>query len=167
MTDIDVSKAEPTTTDSVADEITNNEPTTTNNSEEKLTKTQLKKKRKLENIMKTRVEKRKKEREAKKQKRLANKQNADENEAKVTRNSLKKNLMANSTNKLRVVIDCSFENLMSDNDISHLCKQLQFCYAANRRLKSPLQFHVTDYNSKLKAMLDKQGGSNWVNKVFF
>ena len=135
--------------------------------EKTLTKTQLKKKKKLENIMKIRIEKRKKERESKKLKRILKKQNQEENgisnnsELVISRKTLKKNMMINSTNKLRIVVDCSFENLMQDNDISHLCKQLQFCYAANRRLKSPLQFYITDYKSKLKTMLDKMGGSYW------
>jgi tRNA (guanine9-N1)-methyltransferase len=130
--------------------------------EKSLTKTQLKRKKKLENILKIRIEKRKKERENKKLKRSLKKQYPVENEEiAISRKSLKKNIMINSTNKLRIIVDCSFEQLMQDNDISHLCKQLQFCYAANRRLKSPLQFYITDYKSKLKTMLDRMGGSNW------
>ena len=83
-----------------------------------LTKTQLKKKNKLEKIMKIRIEKRKKEREAKKLKRVLKKQNLEENtnEIVVSRKALKKNVMSNSSNKLRIVIDCSFENLMQVNN---------------------------------------------------
>lgn len=128
-----------------------------------ISKNQLKRIKKYELIVKTRAEKRKQEREKKKLKRLAKKEALTEAniEPVVTRNVLKKNLMANSTNKLRIVVDCSFESYMSENDTSHLCKQLQFCYASNRRLTAPLQFYITDYKSQVKEMLDKMGGSNW------
>ena len=57
----------------------------------------------------------------------------------IKRKSLKKNLMSQSKNKLRICIDCSFENLMGFSDIRHLGKQLGFCYGSNRRMESPLQ----------------------------
>ncbi len=62
----------------------------------------------IENILKIRIEKRKKERENKKLKRSLKKQNPVENEEiAISRKSLKKNIMINSTNKFRIVVDCS------------------------------------------------------------
>ncbi len=69
--------------------------------------------------------------------------------------------MANSKCKLRIVIDCSFEDLMSDSDIHHLGKQLSYSYAKNRRMESPLQFYVTSCFNKTSDLLEKSGLSNW------
>jgi tRNA (guanine9-N1)-methyltransferase len=119
--------------------------------EAKLSKHQMKRKAKLESILKNRSEKRRLERERNKLKRKLKRATEPQSESykdelKQTRKSLKKNLMINSTNKLRICIDCSFESLMSVSDLNHLSKQIAFCYAANRRLKQPLQFYMTDYN---------------------
>jgi hypothetical protein len=133
--------------------------------ETRISKHQMKRKAKLEAILKNRAEKRKIERERNKLKRKmkqaaaaaaaassatvsAESQTtpyAENTELKQTRKSLKKNKMCDSANKLKVCIDCSFESLMSISDLNHLSKQIAFCYAANRRLKQPLQFYMTDY----------------------
>ncbi|XP_064402238.1 tRNA methyltransferase 10 homolog A-like isoform X3 [Halichondria panicea] len=42
---------------------------------------------------------------------------------------------------VRVAVDCSFEQLMSAKDQLKLIKQLQRCYAANRRSVAPFQIH--------------------------
>ena len=100
-----------------------------------LSKNQLKKLKRQENALKNRAEKRKKEREQRKLKRkngLAVIEKPNGQVVEIRRKALKKNLMSNSTNKLRVVIDCSFDELMSPGDINHLGKQLNYCYAANR-----------------------------------
>lgn len=130
-----------------------------------LTKSQLKRKLKLENILKKRAEKRKHEREKRKKKKLERKLNQEQesstNEQQINRKQLKRNRMCDSDCKLRIVVDCSFEEYMSDNDLSHLCKQLSFCYATNRRLKAPIQLYITDYNKKFKEALSRVGGSSW------
>ena len=38
-----------------------------------------------------------------------------------------------------VVVDCSYEEYMSENDIKKLVKQLQHCYAINRRAEQPFK----------------------------
>ena len=115
-----------------------------NDSSEKgaLSKNQLKKQAKLAKALIYKPIKRKLEREKRKKNGKNNlciieKLNGDI--VNITRKSLKKNLMSESKNKLRICIDCSFENLMSFSDIRHLGKQLAFCYGANRRMESPLQ----------------------------
>lgn len=130
----------------------------------KLSKNQQKKMRRLERIMQFKAEKRKKEREQRKLKgknNLAVVENAQGERVQVTRKSLKKNLMQNSSNKLRIVIDCSFESLMNMSDISHLGKQLAYCYASNRRMSQPLQFYMTSCGGKTQELLEKSGLSNW------
>lgn len=130
----------------------------------KLSKNAIKKAARLERITKQRKENRKREKERRKENGTANlaiKRNADGETVKVHRKSLKNNLMANSKCKLRITIDCSFENMMSDSDISHLGKQLSYSYAKNRRMESPLQFYVTSCVNKTQELLEKSGLSNW------
>lgn len=40
---------------------------------------------------------------------------------------------------INIVVDCSFEEFMSENDIKKLVKQLQHCYAINRRAEQPFK----------------------------
>lgn len=113
--------------------------------EKTLSKNQLKKQAKLAKALIYKPIKRKLEREKRRKNGKNNlciieKINGDI--VNITRKSLKKNLMSESKNKLRICIDCSFENLMSFSDIRHLGKQLAFCYGANRRMESPLQVNL-------------------------
>ena len=138
--------------------------TTQPKEKESMSRNQLKKKAKLERALLYKPIKRKLEREKRKLKGKTNlcvieKLNGDI--VNISRKSLKKNLMSDSKNKLRVCIDCSFESLMSFSDISHLGKQLAFCYGTNRRMESPLQLYITSMEGKTKELLEKSGLSNW------
>ena len=129
-----------------------------------LSRNQQKKLRRLERSIAMRAEKRKQEREKRKLNRKNNKAvTAGENGEKIQiqRKSLKSNLMSLSSNKLRVVIDCSFEQLMNSSDIRHLSKQLMYCYATNRRMKQCLQLYLTSCAGETKAILDRSGLPNW------
>ena len=129
-----------------------------------MSKNQKKRLARLERITKQRQENRKRERERRKLKGTSNlviKQNENGETVQVHRKTLKNNLMANSTNKLRITIDCSFEDLMSDSDIHHLGKQLSYSYAKNRRMEAPLQFYLTSCSNKVKNLLEKSGLPNW------
>ncbi|CAF0730757.1 unnamed protein product [Brachionus calyciflorus] len=142
----------------------NEETVTTENPTKPLSKNQEKKLRRLEKSLQYKAERRKKEREMRK---LKGKQNyavvekLNGEKVEIKRKQLKKNLMANSPNKLRLVVDCSFESLMNYSDINHLCKQLTYCYAANRRISEPLQFYMTSCTNRTKELLEKSGLSNW------
>lgn len=59
---------------------------------------------------------------------------------------------------LKIVIDLSFDDLMSDKDVNKLTKQLQRCYALNRRSQHPLQLHFTSFGDKCKKRLDELNG---------
>ena len=127
-------------------------------------KNQQKKLLRLEKMQKYKVEKRKKERELRKLKGKVNKcvkENENGDLVEINRKSLKSNLMKDSKSKLRIAIDCSFEDLMNDSDISHLCKQLGYCYAKNRRMESPLQLYFTSCINKTKNIMERSGLTNW------
>ncbi|CAM9271469.1 unnamed protein product [Lampetra planeri] len=88
---------------------------------------------------------------------------------------------------LRLVVDCSFDNLMLIKDVHKLHKQIQRCYAENRRASQPvqvsgfwakrqtdrvqlmsdplrflLQFHLTSLGGQLKQSMDEKD-KGWVN----
>uniref|UniRef100_A0A3P8YKK3 tRNA methyltransferase 10 homolog A n=1 Tax=Esox lucius TaxID=8010 RepID=A0A3P8YKK3_ESOLU len=64
---------------------------------------------------------------------------------------------------LRLVIDCSFDSLMMFKDVRKLHKQIQRCYAVNRRALHPVQFYLTSLGGQLKQNMDKtdEGWVNW------
>ncbi len=124
-----------------------------------LSRNQQKKLAKLERAMGMRAEKRKQEREKRKQNRKNNK--AVSNGEEIYRKALKANTMAISTNKLRIVIDCSFESLMNHSDVRHLCKQLSYCYANTRRMKQCCQLYLTSCGGATEELLNKSGLANW------
>ncbi|KAL4641543.1 tRNA methyltransferase 10A-like [Arapaima gigas] len=63
---------------------------------------------------------------------------------------------------LRLVLDCSFDNLMMLKDVKKLHKQIQRCYAENRRALHPVQFYITSHGGQLKKNMD-ENDKGWVN----
>ncbi|XP_024907572.1 tRNA methyltransferase 10 homolog A isoform X1 [Pteropus alecto] len=63
---------------------------------------------------------------------------------------------------LRLIIDCSFDSLMVLKDIKKLHKQIQRCYAENRRAPHPVQFYLTSHGGQLKKNMD-ENDKGWVN----
>lgn len=62
-----------------------------------------------------------------------------------SRKKLKYSTMASSKCKLRICLDFSFDELMSEKDLGKCLKQLNHCYCLNRRAIYPLQLHVTSF----------------------
>ncbi|XP_047433496.1 RNA (guanine-9-)-methyltransferase domain-containing protein 2 [Mugil cephalus] len=63
---------------------------------------------------------------------------------------------------LRLVLDCSFDSLMLMKDVSKLHKQIQRCYAENRRALHPVQLYLTSLGGQLKQSMDEKD-KGWVN----
>ncbi|XP_013912341.1 PREDICTED: tRNA methyltransferase 10 homolog A [Thamnophis sirtalis] len=64
---------------------------------------------------------------------------------------------------LRLIIDCSFDNLMELKDVKKLHKQIQRCYAENRKALHPVQFYLTSHGGQLKDNMNEtdKGWINW------
>ena len=75
----------------------------------------------------------------------------------------KGNKLCDSKNKLRIAIDCSFDDLMSEKDVTKLGKQIQRCYSINRHMDDPLQLHLTNIQGKTLNRLEGfvDGYRNW------
>ncbi|XP_054912490.1 RNA (guanine-9-)-methyltransferase domain-containing protein 2 [Poeciliopsis prolifica] len=63
---------------------------------------------------------------------------------------------------LRLLVDCSFDDLMLIKDVRKLHKQIQRCYAENRRASHPVQFYLTSLGGQLKQSMDEKD-KGWVN----
>lgn len=59
-------------------------------------------------------------------------------------------------------MDCSYDDLMLIKDVRKLHKQIQRCYAENRRASHPVQFYLTSLGGQLKQSLDEKD-KGWVN----
>ncbi|KOC60196.1 RNA (guanine-9-)-methyltransferase domain-containing protein 2 [Habropoda laboriosa] len=121
-----------------------------------LSKRQLKKVKKREKWLERKIELRLREREKARQKRaFARANNID---LGPSRKALKRSTMADSSCKIGVTIDLSFDDLMIDKDIAKLTKQILRCYTLNRRAIAPMQFSLTSFNGKSKADMQKHNG---------
>ncbi|KAI4496879.1 hypothetical protein M0804_000689 [Polistes exclamans] len=124
--------------------------------ETNLSKRQLKRAKKTEKWLEKKIEKRRLERAKAREKRaFARANNID---LGPSRKALKRSTMAESSCKLTVTIDLSFDNLMIDKDIAKLIKQILRCYTLNRRAIAPLQFSLTSFNGKSKKEMEKHNG---------
>ena len=74
-----------------------------------------------------------------------------------------KSMSSDDASSLRIAIDLSFDDLMSDRDIHKLLKQVQRTYSINRRAKHPVQFYLTSFGGRSKTILEeiKCNYGNW------
>ncbi|CAO2600176.1 tRNA methyltransferase 10 homolog A [Lemmus lemmus] len=81
------------------------------------------------------------------------------------RKRIRRNVVHSS---LRLIIDCSFDDLMVLKDIKKLHKQIQRCYAENRRASHPVQFYLTSHGGQLKKNMNEndKGWVNWKGLTF-
>ncbi|KAL1923774.1 uncharacterized protein VTP21DRAFT_8754 [Calcarisporiella thermophila] len=66
----------------------------------------------------------------------------------------KKPRIVQSPSSMRVVIDCSFDELMSEKEISSLASQVGRCHATNRASRHPCNVYVTSLNGRLKQRFE-------------
>lgn len=83
--------------------------------------------------------------------------NLTNNKEKLSCEKKKKFRSMNSehASSLRVAIDLSFDDLMTDRDIHKLLKQIQRTYSTNRRADRPIQLYLTSFGGRSKTILDE------------
>lgn len=126
----------------------------------KISKNQQRKQKRYAQLLERRKAQRKEEKAKQKQRRLE-KLKTSTDQSLITRNSLKHNRMENSSCRIRICIDCRYDLMMSDKDISSLQKQIAFCYSANRRAPAPCQFYITNIDGQLEKRLETNSAKNW------
>ncbi|KAJ0055743.1 hypothetical protein NL108_011336 [Boleophthalmus pectinirostris] len=103
-----------------------------------------------------------KRKDRKQQRRLQRQNNQDEERTDADRNPRKRLRKEVTRSSVRLVVDCSFDSLMLLKDVRKLHKQIQRCYATNRRAPHPVQFIVTSLGGQLKQSMDEKD-KGWVN----
>uniref|UniRef100_A0A0N4ZYN1 tRNA (guanine(9)-N(1))-methyltransferase n=1 Tax=Parastrongyloides trichosuri TaxID=131310 RepID=A0A0N4ZYN1_PARTI len=118
-----------------------------------------KKQQKREEQRKRYLEKRKEKRVLERQRKKDRNRIMRENNIPIpSRKQFKK--MSNSNCKIRVAIDMSFDEYMSDVNIKATMVQLQFCYGYNRRAENPLQLHIVGLQGKGNEEFLKQSDND-------
>lgn len=122
-----------------------------------------KKQLKLQKIQELKIVRRRREREKKKEKRKAEVALGIPG-PNVLRKKLKQNRIDNTSNRVRVAIDLSYDELMSEKDIGKTARQLQHVYTANRKSTMPIKLFYTGIkpDSQIEIALRKYDGyKNW------
>ena len=66
-----------------------------------------------------------------------------------------KSMNSEDASSLRIAIDLSYDDLMSDRDIQKLLKQVQRAYSVNRRALHPVQLYLTSFGDTTKRKLQE------------
>uniref|UniRef100_A0A0N5BRV4 tRNA (guanine(9)-N(1))-methyltransferase n=1 Tax=Strongyloides papillosus TaxID=174720 RepID=A0A0N5BRV4_STREA len=104
--------------------------------------------------------------EKRKEKRILEKERRKERHKKMRENNIpipsRKNFkkMADSNCKVRVAIDMSFDEYMTDVNIKNTVTQLSFCYGYNRRAQNPMQLYIVGLNGKGNEEFLKQSDND-------
>lgn len=127
-----------------------------------ISKSQLKKINRHQKWLDGRPERRRLEKEKRKLKRRALAKEMEQKGEAFT-NHKSTNLMKDSINRFKVVIDMDFESYMTDNEISKSVQQVGRIYAANRHAENPFQLYVTSLKGKIRDRfsITNKGFENW------
>eukprot|EP00198_Chlamydomonas_reinhardtii_P005956 XP_001695292.1 predicted protein [Chlamydomonas reinhardtii] len=149
-----------------------------------MTKSQMKKKARLERMLAKRQENRQREKAAKAAKKAEAKERKaaelatmtdeqkkamrEEKQAKLNAHkeaekALKERLKASLESGPKVVIDLDWEDKMTENDIRHLVQQLSFSYSANKQVEKPVHMMLTSFKGAVANTANKMisGLENW------
>ncbi|KAJ0180479.1 hypothetical protein K1T71_003883 [Dendrolimus kikuchii] len=78
------------------------------------------------------------------------------------RKVLKKMKLEKVKSTTGIIIDLSFDDLMTEKDRFKVIKQILRCYSINRRSDTPMQFHITSFGGKSKHDISRHNGyENW------
>ncbi|KAM3590411.1 uncharacterized protein V6R79_009123 [Siganus canaliculatus] len=137
----------------------NGEAAAENQTLSKRQKKKLLKQQKWEEERELRKQRRK---ERKQQRRLQRQSHQEEDGVEEAQNARKRPRREVTPSSMRLVVDCSFDDLMLIKDVRKLHKQIQRCYAENRRALHPVQFYLTSLGGQLKQSMDEKD-KGWVN----
>ncbi|UYV74819.1 TRMT10A, partial [Cordylochernes scorpioides] len=126
--------------------------------ENKLSKRQKKKLAKKQYWESIKKERRLKEKEKRK---LKKKAALEEGRTLISRKHLKQAKMSTSSCKIRIALDMSFENQMTERELMKAVKQVSRCYSLNRRVTNPVQLYITSYEKQTEKILSINGSKNW------
>ncbi|RHY33539.1 hypothetical protein DYB32_002050 [Aphanomyces invadans] len=67
----------------------------------------------------------------------------------------------------RIAIDCGYDGIMSNKEVSSLSKQIKFCYGTIKRMDNPFALTVTDCSegSRIASALKRFSADKWSIKL--
>ena len=147
----------------------------------RLSKNQLKKKRRWEQAMIVKKRRKQQEREvrlakAKAEGRDVEAERRDMEERRkqgdgwAKRNQAWQEKFESNKSSFEICLDCSFEDAMKFQEINSLASQIRYCYAVNKRAKHPTTVHVTSLGvggPTYESLQKVSGFEQWVNRAFY
>mmetsp|Transcript_37067 Transcript_37067/g.81195 ORF Transcript_37067/g.81195 Transcript_37067/m.81195 type:complete len:384 (-) Transcript_37067:2389-3540(-) len=147
--------------------------------EPKLSKNQLKKKRRYEKAVEMKRRRKAQKREQKRARALAagrdldeerriQEQNEASGEGRRRREEKWLAKMEEAKSRFRIAIDCSFEEQMTPKEINSLAQQIRYCYAANKRSPNPCFISISSLSGVTFEHLNKVCGfpEQWISRAF-
>jgi tRNA (guanine9-N1)-methyltransferase len=145
---------------------------------EQLSKSQLKKRRRLAHKAEINKRRKQQEREAKverakaqgrdlEQERIQQEIRRQNGSSKAKRDARWVQRLQVSQSRFQVAIDCAFQNSMTTKEINSLALQLRYCYATNRRTDIPCLLKATNVTGQTLERLQKVSGfDEWKSRGF-
>ncbi|XP_072051122.1 uncharacterized protein [Amphiura filiformis] len=162
LTDVDSSATKPLNTTQPSDNVCDEKTRRGDSGPAGLTKRQLRKlmkremwAKKKEQRIELRREKRQERSKRKQQAGAAGKGSGEEaQQSEFFPRKKKKKMSDPDASDVRIAIDCGFDDLMQEADITKLSKQIQRSYASNRTSDKPFQFYICNFRDKTKARFE-------------
>ena len=60
-----------------------------------------------------------------------------------------------------IIIDCSFQDVMTRKELNSLCSQLAYCQATNKDFPIPSKLTISSFRNRIQEKLTKLGALNW------
>lgn len=146
--------------------------------ESKLSKNQMKKKRKAEKWEEIKILKKMKKKELKLKNKLDKPELSaptysrpveTEEERKVRKCKDKelclKKFLQLSSSKFAIVIDCAWESEHEERPLKSLTQQILFCYGMNRRSANPCTVYLSSLGSRMREQLSKNSYEEWIGFI--
>ena len=146
----------------------------------RLTKNQLKKKRRWEQAMIVKKRRKQQERDVRLAKAKAEGRDVEaekkfmeerrkQGEGWTKRNQAWQEIFQKQRSSFEICIDCAFEDVMKFQEINSLSSQIRYCYAVNKRAKHPTTVRVTSLGVEGPTYENLQkvsGFDQWINREF-
>lgn len=153
-----------------SEEETSSLPGNDSNEPVKISKNQLKKRRREEYMRNKKLEKKQAEKQRRLEKRLAppttdgSGNDGDEHrphQRSCRNKEVREHYLSSYEKSFAVIIDCNWESLHKENALKSLANQMSYCYGANRRHSHPCKMYVTGLGPRLGEKLSKMNIENW------
>ncbi len=140
-----------------------------NNDGVKLSKNQLKKKRRWEKLMEVKKRRKTQEKEAKAAKAAAEGRDLEEEKrfaaerakegiGREKREAIWRELLKDASSMFQICLDCAYDSQMTPKELNSLASQIRYCYAANKRAAQPCYFSVASLSGVTKEHMQKVTG---------